>query len=582
VLGDGRQAATGEGSRNPIPMSRQLARKNSPIYSTVFGSSDIVSAGVDASVTELDIPQDVFVRNIVPVRFHLRAVGASGRKLRVRIILESPSQRPGESGKMLPVPEDQQNRSVYEFIADSDNVDKLVEMQFVPPRAGEWKVGVEVEPLEDEVRPNNNRIETIIRVRKGGIRVVYFDRMREELRWIRGITISSRVQLDFVPLYSGRFKDRNQFADSWFTPGNVDACIIGDVPAEAFGEERLNRIMQCCRFGAGLLMTGGVNNFGNGGYQDHPISRLFPIDMAATTEQLTGDVKMVPTEWGLRQSVMQIAPPEINQQRWDDLPPLNGATRLELPKGTSLAQVLAETPSGTPLLLALDSGASRVMAFGGDTTWNWYLHQRPWGRDAFQRFWRQVIFWVTKKDQDTDSPVWINATPRDAVPGQSVDLTFGARDDQGRAVADAKFELKLTRPDGTVETIETSRDGNQGTAQFSDTIQPGDYWARVRSERGGMSHQAVTRFLVNARDPELDTPSADPEMMRELAYHSGGDFVTGDELLERLERWASDGVPGLQIDRTKRVNLWDNWYLLFLFVGLMTFEWTLRKKSGLV
>ena len=97
-----------------------------------------------------------------------------------------------------------------------------------------------------------------------------------------------------------------------------------------------------------------------------------------------------------------------------------------------------------------------------------------------------------------------------------------------------------------------------------------------------MSHQAVTRFLVNARDPELDTPSADPEMMRELAYHSGGDFVTGDELLERLERWASDGVPGLQIDRTKRVNLWDNWYLLFLFVGLMTFEWTLRKKSGLV
>lgn len=582
MTGDGRQAAAGEGNRNPIPMSRLLARKNSPIYATVFGSSDVTSAGVDAAVTELDVPQDVFVRNIVPVKFHVKAVGASGRKIRVRLLLENPSQQKGESGEMLPIPADQQNRSVYEFIADSDNVDKVVELQFVPPRVGEWKVGVEVEPLEGEVRPTNNRSETIIRVRKGGIRVVYFDRMREELRWIRSITISSRVQLDFVPLYAGRFKDRNQFDESWFTPGNVDAFIIGDVPAEAFGEERLNRIVQCCKFGAGLLMTGGVNNFGNGGYQDHPVSRLFPIDMAATTKQLTGDVQMVPTEWGLRQSVMQIAPPEVNQQRWDDLPPLNGATRLELPKGTSLAQVLAETPSGTPLLLAQDSGSSRVMAFAGDTTWHWYLHQRPWGRDAFQRFWRQVIFWVTNKDQDTDNPVWINATPRDVVPGQAVEATFGTRDDQGRAVADAKYEVTLSRPDGTKESLVTSRDGSQGTARVTDTSQPGDYWLRVTSEHNGIHHQAMTRFLVNARDPELDNPSADPEMMRELAYHSGGDFVTSDELLERLERWARDGVPGLQIDRAKRVNLWDNWYLLLLFAGLMTFEWTLRKKSGLV
>ncbi len=279
---------------------------------------------------------------------------------------------------------------------------------------------------------------------------------------------------------------------------------------------------------------------------------------------------------------MQIAPPEVNQQRWDDLPPLNGATRLALPEGTSLAQVLAETPSGTPLLLAQDSGTSRVMAFAGDTTWNWYLHQRPWGRDAFQRFWRQVIFWVTNKDQDTDSPVWINATPRDVVPGQAVEATFGTRDDQGRAVADAKYEVTLTRPDGAKESLVTSRDGSQGTARVTDTSQPGDYWLRVTSEHSGIHHQAVTRFLVNARDPELDNPSADPEMMRELAYHSGGDFVTSDELLERLEHWASDGVPGLQIDRAKRVNLWDNWYLLLLFAGLMTFEWTLRKKSGLV
>ena len=71
-------------------------------------------------------------------------------------------------------------------------------------------------------------------------------------------------------------------------------------------------------------------------------------------------------------------------------------------------------------------------------------------------------------------------------------------------------------------------------------------------------------------------------MMRELANASGGSFLTAAELLERLDQWATAGLPGHQLNRVKRLNLWDNWYLLFLFVGLMTFEWVLRKKNGLV
>ncbi|WP_155362703.1 hypothetical protein [Gimesia benthica] len=36
------------------------------------------------------------------------------------------------------------------------------------------------------------------------------------------------------------------------------------------------------------------------------------------------------------------------------------------------------------------------------------------------------------------------------------------------------------------------------------------------------------------------------------------------------------------LTRYRRISLWDNWYFLLLFVLLISLEWFLRKKKGLV
>jgi hypothetical protein len=581
LIGDGRQAAWGDSDRDPVSFARMLGKKNSPVYPTVIGTSDVVSNGLDVSVSELDVTRDVFVRNVVPVKVRLKANGASGRPLRVRVLLEQPPSGDQITGEMVPVPGDQQSRPVHEFICDADSLDEVINLQFVPQVDGEYKVGVEVVPLDDEVRTTNNRIETLIRIRKGGIRVAYFDKPRPEAKWLKSITVSDRVQLDFQKLYSGRFADRNQFDESWFEPGNFDAFIIGDVPADVFGKARLENMRRCCEEGAGLMMTGGFENFGNGGYQQHRISELFPIDMAGSTQQLTGLVPMRPTDTGEKHAVMQIDSQSVNRERWKELPPLTAATLLKPLEG-SLAQVLARTDNGTALLVAHEIGKSRVMAFGGDTTWHWCT-QREWGLAAHQRFWRQAIFWLTRIEQDTDGPVWVTAEPKDLVPGQSTEMRFGARDAQGLPIADAEYTVTVTKPDGTTVSVLASSDQGTGVARFSEVDQAGDYSVRVEAtHNGNVWGWAATRFLANASDPELDNPSADPEMMRELAYASGGDFLSSTQLLERLEFWAENGLPGETLERNRRVNLWDNWYSLLLFTALLTFEWGLRKKSGLV
>jgi hypothetical protein len=70
--------------------------------------------------------------------------------------------------------------------------------------------------------------------------------------------------------------------------------------------------------------------------------------------------------------------------------------------------------------------------------------------------------------------------------------------------------------------------------------------------------------------------------MRELAHVSAGDFLTPDDMLERLKQWADEGLPSLEVKRSERITLWDNWISLLLFVLLLCVEWACRKKRGLV
>ena len=100
--------------------------------------------------------------------------------------------------------------------------------------------------------------------------------------------------------------------------------------------------------------------------------------------------------------------------------------------------------------------------------------------------------------------------------------------------------------------------------------------------RDRFGFEAFTRFVVDARDPELDNPAADHKLLEEIAELSGGDSMTPEQLGDRLQAWVDEGVPNLEMTRVSRITLWDNWPFLFCFVGAMSLEWFFRKRRGLV
>ncbi len=580
-LSDGRQAASGALDVDPTQVARVFGKLQRPIYSVGLGSTEAAAASLDLALDELDLSREVFQGNVLPIRVKLRASGAQGQPVRVRVFLENRTGKmDGESGEMVPVLVTDETRPIAMHTPQAPSEESIIQLQIAPEQFGDLKLAVEAEPLPGEVRKTNNRVETIIRVRRGGIRVAYFDIIRPEAKWLRQINDSSRIQLDYQWIRSGAFRDRNNIPDRFFEPDNYDGFIIGDVPASVFTPEQLQKIAICCNRGAGLMMIGGRENYGEGGYGQTILAPFFPVELESENQQLTDPQKMLPSRDGLGHYVMQIAAPDQNRSRWDQLPPLAGANLLK-PRKVSLAQVLAVSDSGYPLLIGQTNGGSRALAFAGDTTWQWSMQGYA---EEHTRFWRQMIFWLTRKETDDEQPVWVIANPRDLTPGQPTELSFGARDPEGRPITDATFELSVTDPAGTSFPLTPRAGGGVSLADFTQTMDAGDYWVRVKASKDGVpiAGIATTRFHVNARDPELDDPSADFSLLREISHSSGGEFFTPDAFLERLNQWAVDGLPGIELTRQERRSLWDNWFVLLLLVLLMATEWAMRKKRGLV
>ncbi|MEZ6041567.1 MAG: glutamine amidotransferase [Planctomycetaceae bacterium] len=583
MLSDGRQAALGSKDVDPLQPARTLGRQQRPVYTVVYGSSESSESGQDVALDELDLSRDVFKGNVVPIRVRLKCAGVLGQPVRVRVLLEDrsdPRLQLGQTGPMKPVNPTAQTQPIVVHTPTNPDDEVTISLNIVPEIAGDLKLAVEADVLPGELRQTNNRVETIIRVQQGGIRVAYFDILRWESRFLRAINVSNRVQIDFIRILQGPLAGKNRIPDSYFVPGEYDAFIIGNVPASAFEPGQLMNMQQCCLQGAGLMMTGGFENFGAGGYADTAIAPLLPVELRQNDQQLTDLLKMLPTRDGLAHYVMQIALLDRNRERWEQLPPLDGANLLKR-RDQSAAQILAASAEGTPLLIGQSIGNSRVLAFAGDSTWQWAMQGFA---EEHQRFWRQVIFWLTRKDADSDSLVWVNADPRDLSPGQPAELTFGARDSEGQPLADAIYTVEVTTPSGKNISVVPRKVPEGGNGEFSETLEAGDYWVKVAAMANGtaVGPTAVTRFNVNSRDPELDYPAADPDLMREIAHVSGGEYLTPDEMISRFEKWAMDGLPGMDLERTERITLWDNWLMLLLIISLLTIEWALRKKRGLV
>lgn len=585
LMSDGAQRALPPFDLAPRSAIRQFrAAHNTPFYTVGYGSSSLSGSSLDLIALDLQVNPTVFVKNRVLVGANIRALGAANRDLFVRLKVEDRSVRGNAQPTMIQVGPAVKKRT--------NRTDDLlpVELPWIPEQPGEYKISLEVDSLDGELMTTNNVLTTYITVLKGGLSVAYFDVFRPEISFVKKINESPDIQLDFQQVRYRGDSAPTKIDPDWFEPLKYDVYIIGDVPAKVFGKPLLKKLRLAVERGAGLMMTGGFHSFGAGGYSETELSKILPVEMYKTellnddeidsSLQIDKPLRMLPTAAGNNEFVMRLDAPANNLRRWKQLPQLEGATKFKTKLDENLALVLAESESKEPLLVVQGYDRGRTMAFAADTTYLWHLG----GFAAeHQQFWRQVILWLAHKDSQGDDSIWVKLEGRRFRPGQPVPMTFGARDEEGKPLEGVEFSVNVVGPEGRKHKLSPQRDGDFNSATFAETTLPGEYRIEVGAIKAGqpVGFSASARFVVFEQDLELYNPAADPSLLQEISSVTQGIFVRPEDFRGFLEKLLEKGL-NREMTQNHVISLWDNWILIVVFVTVMSLEWFIRKKRGMV
>ncbi|MCI0362072.1 MAG: glutamine amidotransferase [Planctomycetaceae bacterium] len=593
IMGDGSQTAF-----DPLVETHEAARKlrddfAAPLYAVTFGPAGDAAQSRDVAVQRLDEQFTVFVKNELLVRAVLRVRGYVKQDLPVSLALEN------EQGQHEPIG----SRTVR---SDEDGRQIEVEFSYTPQKPGRYRLIVAAEPQPGELVVKNNRLDAYLTVLEGGLRVLYLDgEKRFEQKFLRqALNASPDIELD------DRIIDRRALSRGVtggaaidlaadLAAGKYDAFILGDLDAKALGPDNIKALADAVAKGKGLLMIGGRASFGRGHYLGTPLGDALPIvidplegaEFRDEPEEffLKGPITMSP---GDPHSITRLTSGAGNVALWRSLPPLNWANKFAGVKQAPGVGVLLEgpPPEKRPLLVSGEFSRGRTLAFAGESTWLWPLAGLE---KEHRRFWRQVILWLVRRDDLNRDDVWIRLEQRRFNPGSRVQIAAGARTAAGDPIAGVKLDTVLVRPggigtEGKREPVKLALDKDQWKGSL--TVEtPGDYLLETTATTAGGQKLGTARaeFLVFDRDVEFSNPAADPDLMASLAAWTkdeGGRAVPPEELSKLLQELA-DRPPEYE-ERETRWKLagtaTDAWVFFAGLVALLSVEWWLRKRWGLV
>ena len=547
---------------SPATVARQLRGQKVPVYAFCFGE-DVANEHVrDIAARTIVSSATAFAKNRMSVRAEFACSGFGNDEIPVQLKLDGVVQASGV------------------LHAGSDGGRAVVDLSAIPERAGDVKVTVEAALQPDELLPGNNSVSTYVTVLAGGISVLHIEgkyRYWEPkfLRW----ALDQSPDIELSQLYIlDPSNPQAKIDPELFVPGRFDVVILGDINSTYFGPPQLTALRQLVDQGAGLLMIGGYDSFGPGGWARTPLAEVLPVEMGPADPQYTQALKMVPTATGLRHFVLRLAAgEESNRQVWESLRPLDGGSSWKAAKAG--ARLLATTPEGIELLVEQDNGTSRSLAFAGDTTWRW--RQNKDGILAHERFWRQLMLWLAHKEESGDAQVRVKLDRRRLAVGQRLPVEVRVEKPDGTVIEGAVPQAVVKPPQGAEVPLVLQRQGDLWRGSFWQSETPGDYSVRVAVTADSKTVGSKTvKFLVYDEDTEMRQLAADKQLLASLTQSTGGELHEDVELPKFV---AALQEADLNMEVTKPVaeSLWDRWELFFLFTLIITLEWVIRKRRGL-
>lgn len=476
-----------------------------------------------------------------------------------------------------------------------------VTFEFKPRQIGKQVFQISVPVQSNEVVESNNQRSLVLKVIRDRIRVLQVaGRPSWDERFLREL-LKRNPNVDLISFFILRSTTDEQKASQdelALIPFPVNDLFTTELPSfdvviyQNFNyrpykmAHYLRNVRDYVQKGGSFLMVGGDFGFEDGAYADTPIAEVLPLLLGGSSPFDTAEFRPRLTKEGRRHPITRIGEPgEPPDAVFRRLPPLAGFNASLGPAPG--AQVLLEHPGlpGNPPLVAVrEIGGGRTMAVTTDSLWFWRflaVGEGGAGRE-FDRFWGNSLRWLIRDPELARVRV---KADRSVVPlGEPVIAEIQVLGPDFRGLPGPKVNAVLV-------PVEGGKDGPAGTAQaitgpegaaminFPE-VPPGTYVIRASAELEGENlGRAEEPVIVEASDIELEATFPRPEVLKALAEASGGAYVDIDDRLPELE---IKDARRLEVDRTRRIPVWDTFFALTVLLALAASEWWIRRRAGLL
>jgi uncharacterized membrane protein len=487
---------------------------------------------------------------------------------------------------------------------DSDSFEQKITLSFTPREIGIHNFTVSVPQQPGEQIAQNNHKEFKVDVQRDKIRVLTLSGSPAwNYRFLR-MAMKQDPLIDLVsfvflrtPTDSVDVPD-NQLSlipfpiDDIFLEElkNFDVIVFDDFSHRAyFNPVYLEKVRDFVRDGGGLAMLGGTRSFDSGGYAESALKEVLPVELDGKgSYQAQGAIRAVLTGAGKAHPVTRLFPePRANEEAWSKLPPLTAMNQIYRARGETLLSATGEgIRNGSPLLTVGRFGKGRTLALMSDDAWRWNFIAAG-NRETPQnhlKFIRQAARWLAQEPSFEQVQIRPVAPAR---PGEKVVIKLRVLKDDFTPTREAAVQLRMFGPEGDPSLVSVTADSEEGEyrGEVTPTREGSHRLEAEASVAGKTLGKDRTSFSVAFPFGEADDGRPRTELLKRIAEVSQGEHFAIDEWNEKtLDKIAAklDSHAPSQIVERRQTRLWSTLWTFSLALALLSTEWWMRRKWGLV
>jgi hypothetical protein len=624
VVGDGRHNGTGDMDK----LVRQLGAVGVPVSALVVGSS---RPPVDAAVLDVESTPTVLVDDQFSVNARIKLTGMSGRSVRVKLV------KGGETvdEQILSVVQEEFQQTVRLNDVPAEEGLQIYQVIIEP---------VQADTVEAEAFLSNNRREVRVSVTDDRTQVLIIEsRPRWEYRYLRTLLAGrdTSVQLQTVLLQPDKLADvvdvprvpasvsrADEEIEATLLPASreewfkFDVVILGDVSPQMLGADTMEILDHFVTRRGGALIVIAGRFFMPHAFEGTLLTDLLPHTFEASSGPVTPPAdepyQLGLTPVGYRHTIMQQgATYEENREFWESVPPLYwrhpilatkpGAVVLAYARTEASAEAIVAAENESPdqaeqrrarqqqyerdnaLLTIQKVGAGRVMMLNTDRTWR--LRYRT-GDRFHHKLWGQVLRWAeAEKLQAGTGLVRLGTNKTVYQAGETITVRARINDSYSAPIEDDNAMVRVYQDDKLVlsERLKQVPDSNgmyratignlKGEGEFRIVLDSPEAKAVLAGEGVGEVQTRISLLPAEIDAQELNETTVDLERLARWSHLSGGAVYDAARIPNVLDTF---GTGTLNYKEVTRHTIWDSWILLTLLVVVVTVEWCVRKRGGLV